>query len=134
MTPTVTEANRTYEIEFTKFDDTKFNYLYYYPTNGSNNGVTLNILDESELIITFSSDDIGFNIGNTINYEKNAYISIETTEATYYTQISESEAPDSFPDVVTSNLFVYENNAIGATTNYIIYLDYNNHEIRFVEN
>mgnify|MGYP000367722781 CR=1 FL=1 len=40
----------------------------------------------------------------------------------------------SLNSVVTTNLYMYTDNANGVTTNYALYLNYSNNQIKFIEN
>ena len=109
-------------------------YIYYYPQEGHSDGVTLNILSGSIITLTGEMNVEDTEITSVSNVEKNALLSIKTSVSEYYAELSESGAPGSFSSVVTTNLYMYTDNAKGVTTNYALYLNYSNNQIKFIEN
>jgi hypothetical protein len=113
-------------------------YYYIYPNNTEDSGITLNILSDSTLDITYTTKNVVKEDNDTydeLSYKdiktvtKRINLKIETTDTSYYATLNEKGAPGSFPATVSVDL--YKDEAQQEPLNYEMVLDYSDHKIRF---
>jgi hypothetical protein len=136
--PTESTKNLTQTISLSSKDS----YYYIYPIKTENSGITLNILDNSTLLIQYSpkvkkkeGDETYYNFDpkHIETVTKRINLKIETKHGTYYANLRETTKPDeSSPDTAPIDLFRNKEKT-EKIINYQMVIDYYENKIRFVK-